>query len=143
MLNIGYNLANAVRAYEKGDYAEAGLNTLFAVLPSLSKTLKGTNLFNVLRAGGQEAVALEKYLAQNASTWYSQVVGGLTQNVEQNVARYATNQEVLLTIEKSIGKFTEQYSLKGAAKATAGEVDKYAKGKTDVINPLKSYIPGM
>jgi hypothetical protein len=141
VLNVGYNLVNAVRAYEKGDYAQAGLNTLFAVLPGLSRTLKGSNLLNVLRAGGQEAVALEKYLAQNASTMYREVVGKLTQSVEQNLAS-ATSQE-LLFIEKSIGKFTEQYSLKGAAKATAGEVDKYAKGKTDVINPLAAYVPGM
>jgi hypothetical protein len=141
VINVGYNLVNAVRAYEKGDYTEAGLNTLFAVLPGLSRTLKGSNLLNVLRAGGQEAVALEKYLAQNASTMYREVVGKLTQSVEQNLAN-ATSQE-LLFLEKSIGKFTEQYSLKGAAKATAGEVDKFAKGKTDVINPLTAYIPGM
>lgn len=141
VLNVGYNLVNAVRAYEKGDYTQAGLNTLFAVLPGLSRTLKGSNLLNVLRAGGQEAVALEKYLAQNASSIYRDVVGKLTQSVEQNLAS-ATSQE-LLFLEKSIGKFTEEYSLKGAVKATAGEVDKYAKGKTDVINPLAAYVPGM
>lgn len=141
VLNVGYNLVNAVRAFEKGDYTQAGLNTLFAVLPGLSRTLKGSNLLNVLRAGGQEAVALEKYLAQNASTMYREVVGKLTQSVEQNLAS-ATSQE-LLFLEKSIGKFTEEYSLKGAAKATAGEVDKYVKGKTDVINPLAAYVPKM
>lgn len=143
VINIGYNLYNAVNYYNKGDYAQAGLSTLFAVLPGLSRTLKGQNLFNVLRAGGQEAVQLERYLAQNASQWYGQVVGGLTQSVEQNAAKFAGNEQLLLTLEKGIGKFTEKYSLKGAAKSTAGEFDKYLKGNTDEFNPINAYVPKM
>lgn len=142
VINIGYNLVNAMRAYEKGNYAEAGLNTLFAVLPGFTRTLKGQNLFNILRTGGQEAVQLEKYLAQNASQMYTQVVGGLGQSVEQNLAKYAGNEQVLATLEKSIGKFTEKYSTKGALKATAGEIDKYNKGQVPVINPLNAYVAG-
>lgn len=141
VVNIGYNLYNAVNYYNKGDYAQAGLSTLFAVLPGLAKTLKGQNLFNVLRAGGQEAVQLERYLAQNASQWYGQVVGGLTQSVEQNAAKFANNEQLLSTLEKGIGKFTEKYSLKGVAKSTAGEIDNYTKGKTNDINPLNAYVP--
>ena len=127
VVNIGYNLYNAVNQYEKGQYAQAGLSVLFAVLPSASSRLKGINVYSVIAKGGDEAVELEKVLAQNADKWFNGVVTKLGQATESNlpvaISKYGGKQALETVIERGLGKFTEDLNAKGLAKYIAKTTD--------------------
>jgi len=127
VVNIGYNLYNAINQYEKGQYAQAGLSVLFAVLPSASSRLKGINVYSVIAKGGDEAVELEKVLAQNADKWFNGVVTKLGQATESNlpvaISKYGGKQALETVIERGLGKFTEDLNAKGLAKYIAKTTD--------------------
>ena len=127
VVNIGYNLYNAMNQYEKGQYAQAGLSVLFAVLPSASSRLKGINVYSVIGKGGKEAVELEKVLAQNADKWFNGVVTKLGQATESSlpaaIAKYGGKESLETIIERGVGKFTEDLNAKGLAKHIAKTAD--------------------
>jgi hypothetical protein len=123
VVNVGYNLVNAYRAYDKGDYTQAGLNLIFAVLPQVSTYLKGLNPLNIVSAGGAQAASIEKYLAENASKIFTELTGKLGSGVAQNLSKVANNPQVLLTLEKIIGKATSEASARGIVKRAASQAD--------------------
>lgn len=140
VVNVGYNLVSAYRAYENGDYTQAGLNVLYAVLPQVSTYLKGANPLNILSAGGPEALNIEKYLAQNASKFFTEITGKLGGGVSENLAKFANNPQVLLTLEKIISKKTSEVSARGLVKTVASDVDTSLKQK---LKPSNNYIAGI
>jgi hypothetical protein len=123
VVNVGYNLVNAYRAYDKGDYTQAGLNLIFAVLPQVSTYLKGINPLNIVSAGGAQAASIEKYLAENASKIFTELTGKLGSGVAQNLSKVANNPQVLLTLEKIISKETSKASARGIVKRAASQAD--------------------
>ena len=141
VVNVGYNLVSAYRAYENGDYTQAGLNVLFAVLPQVSSYLKGVNPLNIVAKGGAEAVNIEKYLAQNASKFFTEITSKLGGGVSENLAKFANNPQVLLTLEKIIGKQTSELSARGFVKSGAQSLDTALKPKT--LSYSNNYVPAI
>jgi hypothetical protein len=140
VVNVGYNLVNAYRAYDKGDYTQAGLNLIFAVLPQVSTYLKGINPLNIVSAGGAQAVSIEKYLAENASKIFTELTGKLGSGVAQNLSKVANNPQVLLTLEKIIGKETSKASARGIVKRAASQADSELNKKLTIPS---NKIPGI
>ncbi len=137
VLNTGINLVKAYRAYENGDYTEAGLNLLFAVLPQVSTYLKNVSPLSIVAAGGEGAISVEKYLAQNASKMFTELMNKLGGSVAQNLSKAANNPHVLLTLEKIIGKQTSKLSARGGLQKVAGFVDDSQKQQ---LQPKSNYI---
>lgn len=137
VLNTGINLVKAYRAYENGDYTEAGLNLLFAVLPQVSTYLKNVSPLSIVAAGGEGAISVEKYLAQNASKMFTELTNKLGGSVAQNLSKAANNPHVLLTLEKIIGKQTSKLSARGGLQKVAGFVDDSQKQQ---LQPKSNYI---
>ena len=137
VLNTGLNLVKAYRAYENGDYTEAGLNLLFAVLPQVSTYLKNVSPLSIVAAGGEGAISVEKYLAQNASKMFTELTNKLGGSVAQNLSKAANNPHVLLTLEKIIGKQTSKLSARGGLQKVAGFVDDSQKQQ---LQPKSNYI---
>ncbi len=137
VLNTGINLVKAYRAYENGDYTEAGLNLLFAVLPQVSTYLKNVSPLSIVAAGGEGAISVEKYLAQNASKMFTELTNKLGGSVAQNLSKAANNPHVLLTLEKIIGKQTTKYSARGMVQQVVGGVDDTLNRK---LQPKSNYI---
>ena len=137
VLNTGLNLVKAYRAYENGDYTEAGLNLLFAVLPQVSTYLKNVSPLSIVAAGGEGAISVEKYLAQNATKMFTELTNKLGGSVAQNLSKAANNPHVLLTLEKIIGKQTSKLSARGGLQKVAGFVDDSQKQQ---LQPKSNYI---
>lgn len=141
VLNVGYNLGSAIIAYNKGEYTQAGLNLLFAVLPQVSTYLKGVNpLLQV--AGTPGAISAEKFLAENAAKLFTELTSKLGGGVGQNLGKFANNPHVLLTLEKIIGKQTSKLSARGAVKDGAAKLDNTLfKGNSTKDN--NNYVAGI
>jgi hypothetical protein len=139
VVNVVYNLGKAYQSYDKGDYTQAGLNLIFAVLPQVSSYLKGLNPLNVVSAGGAQAVNIEKYLAENASKIFTELTSKLGGGISQNLSNFANNPQVLLSLEKIIGKATSEVSARGMVKTAAGKADELNKKLTIPSNK----IPGI
>jgi hypothetical protein len=139
VVNVVYNLGKAYQSYDKGDYTQAGLNLIFAVLPQVSSYLKGLNPLNVVSAGGAQAVNIEKYLAENASKIFTELTSKLGGGISQNLSNFANNPQVLLSLEKIIGKTTSEVSARGMVKTAAGKADELNKKLTIPSNK----IPGI
>jgi len=137
VLNTGLNLVKAYRAYENGDYTEAGLNLLFAVLPQVSTYLKNVNPLSIVAAGGDDAINIEKYLAQNASKMFTELTDKLGGDIAQNLSKVANNPHVLLTLEKIIGKETTKYSARSVVQKVVGGVDDSLNKQ---LKPKSNYI---
>lgn len=138
IVNVGYNLGNAIISYNKGEYAQAGLNVLFAVLPQVSTYLKGINPLTFTTAGGQVSISMEKYLAENAAKIFTELTSKLGGGVSQNLAQFANNPQVLSTLEKIIAKQTNKLSARGVTKDAASELDNSLKG-----NSNNNYVAGI
>ena len=140
VVNVVYNLGKAYQSYDKGDYTQAGLNLIFAVLPQVSSYLKGLNPLNVVSAGGAQAVNIEKYLAENASKIFTELTSKLGGGISQNLSRVANSPEVLLSLEKIIGKATSEASARGIVKRAASQADSELNTKLTIPS---NKIPGI
>jgi hypothetical protein len=138
IVNVGYNLGNAIISYNKGEYALAGLNLLFAVLPQVSTYLKGINPLALTTAGGQVSISMEKYLAENAAKIFTELTSKLGGGVSQNLAKFANNPQVLLSLEKIIAKQTSKLSARELTKDAASKLDNSIKG-----NSNNNYVAGI
>jgi len=124
VLNIGYNLGNAIISYNKGDYAQAGFSLLLAVVPQVNTYLKGANPLNfAARSAGAETA--ERWLAENSAKLFTEVTSKLSGGISRNLAtKAANNPQVLLTLEKLFGKVTGEMSARAIGKNIAADIDK-------------------